>query len=263
MIPNEMIFAPVNPPTPQNVERKHSTSCRACRSANRDAVEAILLSGISILRAEKEVQRVCGESLPYSTLRNHLQNHMPSEAAQRMNVVLGMAESFGLDVETANMATPELFIESLMFEAFGKMIRGDIRVSSLNDALKVFDRSQMAKMNTHKRTMDERRAEIESGTSEHSAGDLFRQLGYIMEALKVKVPQELLHEAVKEAWSRGLNKEIFDLSEVYDMRRESDYVEVDLSEGAASVRDKLAQRKSLPASPSQEVAVDSDVPPED
>jgi hypothetical protein len=153
----------------------------------------------------------------------------------------------------------------LLLQAMGKVMNGNITVRSIGDAMKLVGVSDSLKKTEHSMRIAERQLEIESGATSQGIEDMYRQLGYIMQALKNSVPEEYLQAAILEAWRLGLGREFVDMTEIPIYQREAEGHEPDMSLLVRDVEEFGRPRTRLElieGQPVVSVSSDDDVPPE-
>jgi hypothetical protein len=232
--------------------------CPVCRSENREVIEVIGFSGMSMRAASAYIEKNLGERIPAKKLKEHLASHFSDIRSLRFSQ---LCQSMGDMPEDAPVATAQGLLMLMLSDAMSKVINGQIEVNHLSDVERVIKLQQAADKFAHDKVMDERKMDNEEQGG-MSAADAMRQLGYIMMALRETVPPEILERAATRAWSLGLNMDFKDISDVPIYQ--TDYVEPDMSLavtdkrslGRKRTRDELDEADWEPV-------VGEDVPPED
>jgi hypothetical protein len=263
-VPSEIVLSP--PEDTVSVARYVERRCRVCTSGEHEAIELLCLSrGLSMDRSADEVFRLFGIRVSGKALLNHMTSHTDSVDSARMGAILKVVRETG-GGEDSDVPLSKALVEVLLLQAMGKVIEGDINVRSLSDAMKLVALADSVKRTEHKIHIDERQLEIESGATSQSIEDLYRQLGYIMQALKNSVPTEYLQAAIMEAWKLGLGREFVDLTDVPIYQSDvGDYEELDMTQVVEDVNQLGRPKTRLELTEGVVVVVeevDADIPPE-
>lgn len=162
----------------------------------------------------------------HQSVNIHMRKHAdPEQTSMALSFVALLSEDDGGKPLTVTQA----IVDVLLFQVVGKLVNGDIEIRNMSDAVKVMTLSETVRRNDHAILIEAKKAEQEMGASSQSIEDMYRQLGYIMEAFKATVPEEYLRAAVVEAWRRGLGKDLVDLTEVPIYQTSGDYTPIDMS----------------------------------
>ena len=95
----------------------------------------------------------------------------------------------------------------LLSDSIMKVIDGQIEVRNFNDLVRLM-------MVEEGKRQHDLQYEKDTGISNKSVENAYRQLGFIMVALKEKIAPDQLYEVVKRAWSLGLDKEVSSFADV-------------------------------------------------
>ena len=271
---DEIVLVPVEVPLPFRVIpdpalvelSPEQRNCKICRSSHVEEIELLCLNSFSFAHNAAQVKRVFGISVRANTLKQHLLEHTAfARSLAVASQVKAAQEFYGKEELDKDPPLAKSIIEFLMADIFNRLSLGEFSAHSMNDVMKVMSLADAMRGTDHKVSVDNRRLEAETGGTSYSAEDLFRQLGYIMDALRATVPREYLSPAIRAAWERGLGMDLVDLSGV-PIYQHGNYEMVDLSQVVRDVKKFGRPRTQLElmaaSEEDEEEVIDDDVPPE-
>lgn len=200
----------------QETEAFKQKNCRICASPQRGAIEVLALNGDSFAGNARRISEEFGMEVSGKSLKNHMLHHASNERARQAGLLLA---ALGSEEEGMPLLTSKGVVSLLLADALQKVVSGDIRVDSAAQLERVLRLQAQIERDEHQREIDDARLALQTARltltgEERSVEDLFRQLGYIMDALKETVPPDYLRLAIVKAWSRGLDSDLVGLSGV-------------------------------------------------
>jgi hypothetical protein len=213
-------------------ERAKISQCKICTHEYRDAIEILALSGLSFKQTSDYIKREYGINVSHDSVRRHMLNHTSLERGQSASILISEA-----DDPDEQLLSPRGVAKLLAAQVLTKLVRGDLEVNSMTEAIRILTLQETARNNDLAQDISAVGQSVE---------EAYRQLGYIMTALRDTVPERFLEAAVKKAWSLGLGEEISSLAEVPIYQLEA-MPEVDMSraiedyktKGRSSTREEL------------------------
>ena len=200
----------------QEIEDFQQKNCRICASPQRGAIEVLALNGDSFAGNARRISEELGIEVSGKSLKNHMLHHASNERARQAGLLLA---ALGSEEEDMPLLTSKGVVSLLLADALQKVVSGDIRVDSAAQLERVLRLQAQIERDEHQREIDDARLALQTARvlpagETRGAEDFFRQLGYIMDALKATVPKKYLSPAILEAWRRGLDRDLVDLSGV-------------------------------------------------
>jgi hypothetical protein len=200
----------------QEIEDFQQKNCRICASPQRGAIEVLALNGDSFAGNARRISDEFDMEISGKSLKNHMLHHASNERARQAGLLLA---ALGSDEEGAPLLTSKGVVSLLLADALQKVVSGDIRVDSAAQLERVLKLQAQIERDEHQREIDDARlalqtARLNPSGEQRGAEDAFRQLGYIMDAVRETVPKEYLRKSILKAWERGLDRDLVDLSGV-------------------------------------------------
>lgn len=259
-------------------EENNTGNCVICNSPHREAVETIACSGRSFKSVAEYVTEHFGLKVSGFQVKRHMVNHVLEEHSMRVvNLLQGARQALKLQGEDASavtdeelpLVTMEGLIMVLLSEAINAVVRGIVRIRDISDVERVVKMYQNAQRLMHQVDIDNRKLEQEAAGQEASVEEALTQLGYIMQALRNKVPESILEEAVLEAFRLGFKQDFVDITEVPIYKK--DYQEPDMTLaiedaqrlGRKRTRQELEEAEWQPVVVEEADDDDEDLPPDD
>jgi hypothetical protein len=136
-------------------------------------------------------------------------------------------------------------VTTLLAQAQADAVAGELQAHNCKEVARLLKcRADIRKAEAAKRAA--------AGHADRTAEDAFRNLGYIMTALRGTVPDEYLEESIKTAWGLGLGRRVESLRDVPLYQMDPPYVAVnmdlqasDMKAMAAGVRPGLRSREEV------------------
>jgi len=200
----------------QEIEDFQQKNCRICASPQRSAIEVLALNGDSFAGNARRISEELDMEVSGKSLKNHMLHHASNERARQAGLLLA---ALGSEEEGMPLLTSKGVVSLLLADALQKVVSGEIRVDSAAQLERVLKLQAQIDRDEHQRKIDDARLALQTARLNPSgeprgAEDAFRQLGYIMNALRETMPKEYLSKSILKAWSLGLDRDLVDLSGV-------------------------------------------------
>lgn len=196
-------------PTSESSVSPRRRRCGICTSADRDAIEDSALNGMPFVFNAPLIARRFGINISEKMLKRHMTEHLDSEKAENMAILMQQAAD-----EDGDLVTTEGLMKMLLADAVSKVASGEAEIRSLSDVIRVLNIQE--RMHTaDARGPSGRTGRLPGLLAGETVESMVVQLDIIMKAVRKTVPPEYLKEAFDEMERLGLNKNVFSLAGVH------------------------------------------------